>query len=82
MALETELRYFEEHRAELVARNAGKFALIVGSELLGVYDRAEDAYKDGLDQKGNIPMLIKLIAPDEAIGSAPALTLGLLSARI
>lgn len=82
MALETELAYFESLKAELLKHNEGKYALIIGSELIGTYDRQEDAYKAGIEAKGNVPMLIKLISKGKATESIPAMALGLISAHL
>ena len=78
--LSIELEYFESQKAELLKHHEGKFALIVGRNLLGVFDTHEDAYKAGVAQMGNVPMLIKRIARDEPTQSIPALTLGLFRA--
>jgi len=82
MALETELTFFESIKAELLPHNEGKYALIIGRELIGTYDRQEDAYKAGVEAKGNVPMLIKLISVRERPESLPAMTLGLISAHL
>ena len=82
MALEIELAHFESIKAELLPHNEGKYALIVGRELIGTYDRQEDAYIAGIETRGNVPMLIKLISSTESTESIPAMTLGLLSASL
>lgn len=82
MGLEAEIRYFEAHKQELLKHHEGKFALVVGESLLGVFDSDEEAYKAGLTQVGNRPMLIKQILRAEPTQSAPALALGLLGARL
>ena len=82
MPLETEVRYFEAHKQELLKHHEGKFALIVGERLLGVFDTHEEAYKAGLAQVGNRPMLIRQILRIEPTETAPALALGLLGARL
>ena len=35
--LEHELKFYEEHRHELLAGNPGQFALIKGEELIGAF---------------------------------------------
>ena len=82
MALETEIRYFEAQKQELLKHHEGKFALVVGERVLGVFDTQEEAYRAGLAQIGNRPMLIKQILRAEPTESAPALALGLLGARL
>jgi hypothetical protein len=82
MALDAEIRYFEAHKQDLLRHHEGKFALVVGERLIGVFDAPEEAYKAGLAQVGNRPMLIKQVLRDEPTQSAPALALGLLGARL
>ncbi|MBI4574546.1 MAG: hypothetical protein HY713_14815 [candidate division NC10 bacterium] len=81
MVLEAEVKFFESIKTELLQRHEGKYALIVGAELLGVFDHQEDAYKVGIEKRGNIPMLIKQVLKDDAPARVPALTVGLLHAR-
>lgn len=80
MALEVELAYFAEHKIEWLRHYEGKFAVIVGQELLGIFDTAERAYRQGISQRGNVPMLIKKIERDELPEALPAMTLGLIGA--
>lgn len=80
--LEVELRYFESKKDELLRHHEGKFALVVGEELLGVFDGREEAYKAGLERRGNVPMLIKQVSSEEPTETLPALTLGLLRADL
>ncbi len=82
MALETELRHFDTIKEELLRHHDGKHALIISSELIGVFDHRAEAYKAGLERRGNVPMLIKRIAREETLESVPSMSLGLLSARI
>ena len=82
MALETESKYYESIKEELLRHHEGKYALIIASELLGVFDQREEAYKTGIEKRGNVPMLIKLIARDEPTESMPAVNLGLFSASL
>ena len=80
--LEAELRHFEAIKEELLGHHDGKFALIIGSELIGIFDSQAQAYETGVRSRGNVPMLIKKIARDEGVESIPVLTLGLLHAHI
>ena len=81
MALETELTYFNEIRGELLRHHEGKYALVIGRELLGVYDHREEAYRAGIERQGNVPMLIKQVLRDEPTETVPAMGLGLIGAR-
>ena len=59
--LETELRYFNDHRAELLENGAGKFALVKGESLLGVFDSETAAIRHGYQTLGNVSFLVKQI---------------------
>lgn len=66
--LEEELKFFAEHKADLLKNHEGKFALIKGDKLIGAYTTEAEAYSDGLKRLGNVPFLIKLaVAKDEPI---------------
>lgn len=60
-SLETELKTFEEHRERLLGTATGKFVLIRGTEVIGVYDSKPDAIRQGYQQFGNVPFLVKQI---------------------
>jgi hypothetical protein len=62
-ALQTELRTFEAHRAELLGRAAGRFALVHEDEIAGVFDTEADAIREGYGRFGNVPFLVKRIEP-------------------
>lgn len=81
MALETELAYYETIKPDLLRHYEGKFVLVIGSEQLGVFDKSEDAYKQGIELRGNVPMLIKKIQATEPIEHVPAMVLGLINAH-
>lgn len=82
MPLETEIRFFNEHVAEWLAHHEGKFALVVGTELIDVFDTPASAYEFGVQRFGNIPMLIKQIGKEQdGVAYFPALNLGLIDAR-
>jgi len=80
--LKRELEFFESQKEELLKHHEGKYALIIGEELLGTFDSSAKAYASGISARGNVPMLIKRIERDETPGSIPSLTLGLLHAGI
>jgi len=79
--LEQEIAYYESIKDDLVRHHDGKFALIIGNEQLGVFDKSEDAYKRGIELRGNVPMLIKQIRQDERVEMVPAMVLGLINAH-
>ena len=60
-ALDVELGTYESGREELLASAEGKFVLIKGEELAGVYDSQQDAIREGYRQFGNVPFLVKQV---------------------
>lgn len=59
--LRQELATFDAHRAELLGRAPGKFALVHGDRVVDVFDTEADAIRDGYRQFGNVPFLVKKI---------------------
>ncbi len=49
LELETELRFFEAHRAELVAQAKGRYALVKGDRLVGVFNDQNEAIRTGYE---------------------------------
>ena len=80
--LEQELRFYEEHRDELLAVNRGRFALIKGEELIGAFATLQEAYSQGIERFGNMPILIRQILPADPAHGIPAFTQGLLRAHL
>jgi hypothetical protein len=78
--LDLEYEYYESIKEELLKEHGGKFALIKGKELLGVFDTDYDAYKVGLEKCGDTPFLIVRIQRELEKRWIPALELGLLNA--
>ena len=76
--LDKEKGVFESHRADLLKRARGKYALVVGEDLVDVFDHREEAYAAGVERFGNVPMLIKRVQESDDVDVLPALTLGLL----
>jgi hypothetical protein len=60
-----EQKFFERKKAELLREATNKFVLIKNEEILGIYDSAQEAYKDGLNKIGNKPMYIKQVLEKE-----------------
>ncbi len=81
MALEIELAFYELLKPELMKHHEGKFVLVIGNDQLGIFDQSEDAYRQGLELKGNVPMLIKRVEKEERLEYVPAMVLGLLNAH-
>ncbi|MBI3981711.1 MAG: hypothetical protein HY337_02285 [Gemmatimonadetes bacterium] len=59
--LEQELRTYEAHREKLVGTATGKFVLIRGSEVVGLFDAQLDAIRQGYERFGNVPFLVKQV---------------------
>jgi hypothetical protein len=59
--LQQEQDYFEQRRMELFDQAPGKYALIKGAEVLGVFDSEIEAAGAGYRQIGNEPFLAKHI---------------------
>ncbi|MFZ5875984.1 MAG: hypothetical protein ACOYXU_06195 [Nitrospirota bacterium] len=73
MMLEQELAVFEAHRQAWLQQHAGKYALVVGEDVLGFFDTAVRAYEIGLEARGNVPMLIKRVTEEDEPVRIPAL---------
>jgi hypothetical protein len=82
MELDEELRTFAAHRAELLARHKGEVALVKGSEVIGTFPDEESAYEEGLKRFGNVPFLIQPVIEEDLVEALPAVTTGLLHARL
>jgi hypothetical protein len=64
--LKIELETFENIKGTLLSQE-GKFAVVYGSELLGVFDTYEDALKIGYDRCNLKPFLVKRIQAIEPV---------------
>ena len=71
--LRAELEAFESRRAELVDRASGKFALIRGDRLAGIYDTEADGIREGYRLFGNVPFLVQVIRPVDVPEHVPAI---------
>ncbi len=60
-----ELETFERHHESLLRDAPGKFVLIRGGELAGVWDRYEDALKAGYERYKLNPFLVKRVERQE-----------------
>ena len=63
--LARELETFERHRERLLKEAAGKFALVHGDELAGVWPVNEDALRKGYERYKLNPFLVKRIESAE-----------------
>jgi hypothetical protein len=65
MPLETEIRTYDERREEFERRFNGKFVVIHGRELLGVYDDFNSANREGERLLDVAPFLIRQVGMSE-----------------
>ena len=61
LTLETELKTYEERRAELMQAHEGRFVLIKDKSVLGCFDSEKDAITEGFRQCGYVPFLVKRV---------------------
>ena len=59
--LEKELQTYAARRDELLATDEGKFVLILGGSVLGLFESEQDAIHQGYRQLGKPPFLVKQI---------------------
>lgn len=78
--LDVELAFYEEQRADLLARHGGMFALVKGRELIGVFNTIEEALGEGARRYGLDSYLVRQVAAVEPEVQVPAYTLGILKA--
>lgn len=64
--LQQELETFERLRDQLL-QDEGKYAVIGGQELLGVYTSYDDALKMGYERYGLAPFLVRKISVMEPV---------------
>lgn len=59
--LGAELKTFQLNRDRLLATGEGKFVLVHGDEVVGVFESKMDAISQGYQKFGNTPFLVKQI---------------------
>ena len=59
--LETELKTYDAHLAELLTSDAGRHVLIRGETIVGTYDTYGDTLQAGYEKFGLVPFLVKRI---------------------
>ena len=63
--LEKEFNYYIEHQAELVQKYNGKYIVIIGEEVIGVYDTLPTAYHETAKSHLVGTFFIHLVGPGE-----------------
>jgi hypothetical protein len=82
MALETEVATYEQMKADLLRNHLGKFVVIKGTEFLGTFDTAGNAYDAGVKKYGKEPFLVRRVSEKEETYENQALSLGLIHADL
>ena len=59
--LDAELQTYEKNRESLLGSADGKFVLIKGEEVIGVFESEMDAINQGYRQLGHVPFLVKQV---------------------
>jgi hypothetical protein len=78
--LENERKSFGANRKQWLALYAGKFILVKGEELIGVFDKPEDALAEGARRFGSDSFLVRQVKEADELVYILALTLGILRA--
>ena len=65
--LASELATYESHKEELVSQHEGRYVLIHGTEIAGVWDTYKDALESGYQKFKLEPFLVKQIQGIEQI---------------
>ena len=63
--LEKEFKYFKDHQEELVKKHNGKYLVIVGEEVVGVYDTEIEAYLEAKKRHQPGAFLLQHCLPGE-----------------
>jgi hypothetical protein len=72
--------YFKEHQSEWKSVHPGQFVLVKGRQLVGAFNRAEDAIADGARRFGTEPFLVRCVEQAEEEVYIPTLALRILNA--
>ncbi len=78
--LEKEMKWFEKNRKCLAEEHSGKYAVVSGEKLVGVFDDFSVAFRSGSEEVGSPDILVKMISTSDQLFYAPAYVLGILSA--
>jgi hypothetical protein len=82
MALEIEIERYKELLPELLPSSAGKFAVIKGRDLIGVFDDMDEGYRAALDKYGVTSFLLRPVRAVEPTLDLTNLHLGLIRVRV
>lgn len=59
--LRTEQETYERNRISLLEKAEGRFVLVKGDQIAGIYHCKRDAVEQGYQKFGNVPFLVKQI---------------------
>jgi hypothetical protein len=76
--LQQEREFFKANQAEWAKAHAGKFVLVKGAELIGVFDNPENAVAEGLRKFGSESFLVRGVNEVEETLKIPSLMFGLI----
>jgi len=79
--LEIERKFFAQNRDQWRAAHPGKFVLVKGDQLIGTFNRPEDAIAEGARLFGTESFLVRSVDQSEDELYIPALALGILNAN-
>ena len=79
--LDMERRFYDQHLSEYLERYPCRYVVIKASELIGVFDRIEEALTEATRLFGLDSYLVRQVLPAQQEVSVPALSLGLLGAN-
>ena len=65
--LERERQTYEARKAELLVSSAGKYVVIHGDQIAGIWDTQDDALRDGYERFKLEPFLVKEITEVERV---------------
>jgi hypothetical protein len=68
------MRLYEASKADLLREAEGRFVLIKGDSIAGVYDTYLDAAREGWRRFGNVPLLVKQIQEADAVETVASST--------
>lgn len=78
--LETELKFLSMHREELAKKYPGRFLVIRGEAITGVYESREAAMAGSAEMHGLVNVLIRRAEDVDEQAALPAYTFGLINA--
>ncbi len=59
--LAEELKTYQAQKADLLRQSPGKFVLIKGDQIVGLYDQEEEAYREGYQRFRRAAFLVKQV---------------------